>query len=228
MADSSNLSRNQIAEVLRECDLECGAELVLRVEVYLRFLSKWNSRMNLTGLRSSEEILRVLMAESFFAASLVENAEGSILDIGSGAGFPGLAMSVYRPEMQLVLLEPRKKRAAFLSALRRELGLSRVTVWGRKLEECSPGDFSTPPTVLTMRAVGAFSEVIGCGIHLLQGSRRVLLFSSIAGAEGIMGGIQSVLWSPPHSVRWNPQHVVLLGQVHGDVSRETLRTTGST
>ena len=168
------------------------------------------------------------MAESFFAATLVENAEGSILDIGAGAGFPGLAMAVYRPEMELVLLEPRKKRAAFLSALRRELGLSRVTLWGRKLEECVAGDFSTLPAVLTMRAVGRFSEVIGCGIRLLQGSRRVLLFSSIAGAEGIMEGIQNVLWSPPHAVRWNPQHVVLLGQVLGDVPRVTPTARGST
>ena len=119
--------------------------------------------MNLTGIRQPVDVLKILFAESFFAAVLVGDPQGAILDVGSGAGFPGLAMAVYRPELKLILLEPRKKRAAFLAALRRELGLAGVSVWNRRLEECVVADFSDLPTVLTMRAVGQISEVIEHG-----------------------------------------------------------------
>ena len=121
---SSPLTHAQINEILTDCGLECDSALVGRVEIYLSFLAKWNARMNLTAVQAPVDVLKTLLGESFFAAALVEEPEGPILDIGSGAGFPGLAMAVYRPELELILLEPRKKRAAFLAALRRELGLS--------------------------------------------------------------------------------------------------------
>ncbi len=119
MAAPSPLTHAQINDILSSCGLECDSALVGRVETYLRFLAKWNARMNLTAIRAPLDVVKILLAESFFAAVLVENPQGPILDIGSGAGFPGLAMAVYRPELELILLEPRKKRAAFLVALRR-------------------------------------------------------------------------------------------------------------
>jgi 16S rRNA (guanine527-N7)-methyltransferase len=138
LAAPSPFTQTQINEILTNCGLECDSALVGRAETYLRFLAKWNARMNLTAIQAPVDVLKILLAESFLAAGLVEEPKGPILDIGSGAGFPGLAMAVYRPELELILLEPRKKRAAFLAALRRELGLTAVAVWNRRLEECGP------------------------------------------------------------------------------------------
>ena len=136
------------------------------MQIYLRFLAKWNEKVNLTAIQNPLDVVKVLLAESFWAAVLVDDPKGPILDIGSGAGFPGLAMAVYRPELELVLLEPRKKRAAFLAALRREMGLAGVAVWNRRLEDCIPTDFSVLPTVLTMRAVGRIAKVVAAGVRL--------------------------------------------------------------
>jgi len=221
LAAPSPLSPAQVKEVLLSCGLASDSALVGRVGIYLKFLAKWNAQMNLTAIQAPLDVLKILLAESFFAAALVEEPKGPILDIGSGAGFPGLAMAVYRPELELILLEPRKKRAAFLAALRRELGLAGVVVCNRRLEECTPGDFSELPTVLTMRAVGATTEVVDCGIRFLQGSRRVLLFSSIQAAKATMEGMKGVCWRSPSPIPWNPDHLILLGQAR-DVPRETL------
>ena len=223
LAAPSHLSPAQIKEVLLSCGLASDPALVGRVETYLRFLTKWNARMNLTAIRAPRDVLRILLAESFLAAALVENPLGPILDIGSGAGFPGLAMAVYRPELKLILLEPRKKRAAFLAALRRELGLEGVKVWNRRLGECATSHFSELPAVLTMRAVGAIADVVECGVRLLQGSRSIVLFSSVQCAKATMEGVQEVCWRPPSPIPWNPDHLILLGQARGDVPRETLR-----
>jgi len=182
--------------------------------------------MNLTSIRSPVDVVKILFAESFFATGLAENPIGPILDIGSGAGFPGLAMAVYRPELDFVLLEPRKKRTAFLAALRRELGLARVSVWNRKLEECIASDFSEFPAVLTMRAVGSIAEVVERGAQFLQGDRRVLLFSSVQAARSTMEDVKRVCWQPEVPIPWNRPHVILLGRAMADVSRETLRSKG--
>ena len=217
MAAPSPFTQTQINEILTNCGLECDSALVGRVETYLRLLAKWNARMNLTAIQAPVDVLKILLAESFLAAVLVEEPKGPILDIGSGAGFPGMAMAVYRPELELILLEPRKKRAAFLGALRRELGLTGVAVWNRKLDECAPGDFSELPTVLTMRAVGAIAEVVDYGIRFLKGSRKVLLFSSIQTAKATMEGTKVVCWRPPTPIPWNPEHLILLGQARGEL-----------
>ena len=218
----SLLTSEQIGQILSNCGLECDSLLVERVQTYLQFLAKWNARMNLTAIQSPVDVLKTLFAESFFAAVLVADPKGAILDIGSGAGFPGLAMAVYRPELKLILLEPRKKRAAFLAALRRELGLTRVSVSNRRLEECVVADFSELPTVLTMRGIGPIAEVVGRGVPFLQGDRRVLLFSSVQAAKSTTDDLNWVRWRPASPIPWNTDHLILLGEVRADVPRETL------
>jgi 16S rRNA (guanine527-N7)-methyltransferase len=178
--------------------------------------------MNLTAIQSPVDVLKILFAESFFAAVLLGDPKGPILDIGSGAGFPGLAMALYRPELNLILLEPRKKRAAFLAALRRELGLGRVSVWNRRLEECVKADFSELPAVLTMRAVGGIGVVVERGARLLRGDRRILLFSSVQAAKATMEKVEGVCWQPQVPIPWDPAHLILLGHAVADVPRETL------
>lgn len=175
--------------------------------------------MNLTAIQSPVDVLKTLFAESFFAAVLVGDPQGPILDIGSGAGFPGLAMAVYRPELNLILLEPRRKRAAFLAALRRDLGLARVSVWNRRLEDCVKADFSELPAVLTMRAVGGIGAVVERGARLLRGDRRILLFSSVWAAGVTMESVEGVCWQAQVPMPWDPAHVILLGHaMHGGCS----------
>jgi 16S rRNA (guanine(527)-N(7))-methyltransferase RsmG len=210
-AKSSSLTAFEIQSILKDCALNASAALADAVRLYLTLLLKWNQRANLTALDQPASLLKTLFAESFYGATLLEPVDGPILDVGSGAGFPGMAMHLYRPELAVILLEPRKKRAAFLAAVRRELGLPTVTIWSRRLEDCHSDDFAAAPTVVTMRAVGGAAGLIRQAWPLLASRRKAVLFVSKGQVAGILKSWPQLDWSLAPTP-WNPRHVVLLGR----------------
>src|SRR5665213_2921666 len=81
---------------------------------YLDLLLKWNARTNLTAIRDPEEIVRRHFGESLFAARHLDPKTATLLDLGSGAGFPGLPIALLCPEIQVTLAESQNKKASFL------------------------------------------------------------------------------------------------------------------
>lgn len=108
--------------------------LVVREQlaVYLELLLKWNARMNLTAIRKPEEIVRRHFGESLFAGTHLGQC-GTLLDLGSGAGFPGVPIQLMRPDVKVTLAESQGKKAAFLREVVRELGLQ-TEVWAARVE----------------------------------------------------------------------------------------------
>jgi 16S rRNA (guanine527-N7)-methyltransferase len=110
--------------------------LCAQLSAYLDLLVKWNARTNLTAIREPEEMVRRHFGESLFAGvhlggRLREGA--TVLDFGSGAGFPGLPIQLLRPELQVTLAESQGKKASFLREAVRTLGLS-TEVWAGRVE----------------------------------------------------------------------------------------------
>ena len=101
-----------------------------RVRTYLRLLAKWNSRVNLTRLARTEDRLRFHFFESFWLAQRFLEPRHSIVDVGSGAGFPGLAMQLYYPNLSLTLIEKNFKKTVFLKEVARTLCLRARIVHG--------------------------------------------------------------------------------------------------
>src|SRR5438093_3504946 len=89
-------------------------------ETHYRLLQKWSRRMNLTGLKDEEAIVRRHFLEPLVAADLLEE-EGTLVDLGSGNGFPAVPLKILRPGLDLVLVESSEKKSAFLWAVVREL-----------------------------------------------------------------------------------------------------------
>jgi len=111
-----------------------------QLSVYLDLLLRWNARTNLTAIRDPEEIVRRHFGESLFAgvhlAPLLP-PPSTLLDFGSGAGFPGLPIQLLLPELQVTLAESQGKKASFLREAVRTLGL-RAEVWAKRVEEMPP------------------------------------------------------------------------------------------
>lgn len=135
----------KIDSILDSCGIVPPAGLSESIFAYLKLLEKWNRKLNLTGVYGLEELVRLHFAESFLGATLIQPGEGPILDVGSGAGFPGMAMKLILPGESIYLVESRVKRAAFLSTVRRELKLPGVTVVNHTLQQCQPQMFPSPP-----------------------------------------------------------------------------------
>ena len=102
---------------------------------YLQLLQKWNKKVNLTGIRSPEEAVRLHFLESFFAAKQLPSGYLRVVDVGSGAGFPGLAMKIVRPDLRVVLLDSRKKKVMFQKEVIRRLEIQHVSAYQLRLEE---------------------------------------------------------------------------------------------
>lgn len=99
----------------------------LMFEKYLRLLLKWNKTYNLTSITEIEEI-RIKHFEDSLAPLPFLPANARVLDIGTGAGFPGIPLKIARPELEVVLLDSQRKKIAFCEACIRELKLEKISV----------------------------------------------------------------------------------------------------
>ncbi len=102
---------------------------------YLNLLRKWQKSQRLVGSAEPGWIIENLFLDSLLFLGVLPARLGSLLDLGSGAGLPGIPIKIVRPEIQLVLLESRQRRASFLSSAVRELALERVSVVSGRAEE---------------------------------------------------------------------------------------------
>jgi 16S rRNA (guanine527-N7)-methyltransferase len=107
-------------------------DLYTQLQSYLDVILKWNSRLNLTSIREPEQIVRRHFGESLFAGLRLGSCD-SLLDLGSGAGFPGIPIQLLRPELPVTLAESRARKAAFLHEVIRTLNLG-TEVWAHRAE----------------------------------------------------------------------------------------------
>ena len=110
-------------------------EEVSQFEVYLQELTKWNEKTNLTGHKDEKSVISNLFIDSLAFLNVVkEKIRGSILDIGTGAGFPGLVIKIAEPSPSLTLVEPNLKKVSFLHHIIGTLGLKDVNVESKRIE----------------------------------------------------------------------------------------------
>jgi len=107
--------------------------LVTQLSLYLDLLLKWNAHTNLTAIRDPEEIVRRHFGESLFAARHLPKSATTLLDFGSGAGFPGLPIALLRPDIHVTLAESQNKKSTFLREAVRILHLS-TEIWPKRVE----------------------------------------------------------------------------------------------
>jgi 16S rRNA (guanine527-N7)-methyltransferase len=143
------LSESAIAELLIPYLPNIPSGLCSQLSTYLDLLLKWNARTNLTAIREPEEIVRRHFGESLFAGRHLDPGTTTLLDFGSGAGFPGLPIALFRPEIAITLAESQNKKATFLREVIRTLNLS-TEVWPNRVEAMPA---SRRFDVVTLRAV---------------------------------------------------------------------------
>jgi 16S rRNA (guanine527-N7)-methyltransferase len=176
------LSESEIADLLVPYLPDAPATLLSQLSVYLDLLLKWNARTNLTAIRDPREIVRRHFGESVFAARYLDPDTPTLLDFGSGAGFPGLPIALFRPDIQVTLAESQNKKATFLRETVRTLNLG-AEVWPARVESM-PADrrFHT----VTLRAVDNIEAALPVAMtRIAPGGRLVLLTTAAhAPAEG--------------------------------------------
>jgi 16S rRNA (guanine527-N7)-methyltransferase len=148
-----------------------SAELLERLERYLHLLVRWNARINLTSVRSELGIIQRHFGESLFAANHVPRGTSTLLDHGSGGGFPGIPIALARPEIDVTLAESTRKKAAFLMEAVRELGVT-ATIHSGRTEDMPPGlNFDC----VAMRAVDRADAAVPAGADRVKSGGCLLI-----------------------------------------------------
>ena len=116
--------KSDIVSTGEEYGISLSLEQVDRSISYINLLRRWNRRISLTSVADDRELIRYHLFEGFFADKKLPFFPGSLADIGSGAGFPGIPMHIMQPERETFYIEKSLKKATFLSSVLRELSLS--------------------------------------------------------------------------------------------------------
>lgn len=168
-----------------------------RFDVYARLLVEWNEKINLTAITDPEGIVLKHFADSLAAAPLMPKSFFSLIDVGTGAGFPGVPLAILRDDVELTLLDSLNKRLIFLEELCRAVGVNATLVHARAEEAGRNSALREHFDVATARAVAemtALSELclplvkVGGRFVALKGPDGAREAESAATAVKVLGG----------------------------------------
>src|SRR5437660_10934027 len=163
-----------IRRALTEFSLPAYDDQVLQIQQYMKILLTWNEKVNLTAIRGPLEILHRHFCECMYAAEAISLEKGRLADVGSGGGFPGLALKIIRPGLQVFLVESNIKKVTFLAEVIRELGLNGAQVLARRYEEL--GEEIAPLDYVCSRALGDFPAFLEWARSEQIAAKRVILW----------------------------------------------------
>jgi 16S rRNA (guanine527-N7)-methyltransferase len=217
------------AAVLSEAQLR-------NISIYVDLLLRWNARVNLTAVRAAEEIVTRHFGESLFVALHLfpfntpagitapesrprpqsgvaaerSSAEAitDIADLGAGAGFPGLPIKIWNPELKLTLIESHQKKATFLREVIRALTLTDVDVFAGRAE-----NFGGQARLVTLRAVERFELALSTALRLVVPGGRLALLVGRAQLGRIHQLVSSIAWSEPLSIPLSANRILLVGSL---------------
>ena len=129
------MNLNEFEQALKKRNILLTDKQLQQFDQYAKYLKEYNEKINLTAIDEYEEVLE----KHFYDCLLLidRKLEGTLVDVGSGAGFPGVVLKIALPELNVLLLEPIKKRCVFLSSLIEKLGLNKIEVVNDRAEEYS-------------------------------------------------------------------------------------------
>jgi 16S rRNA (guanine527-N7)-methyltransferase len=189
---------------MKKPPLPAGA--AAQLEAFLALLLQWNARMNLTAVRDAEGIVQRHFAESLFAAENIPAAVATLLDFGSGAGFPGIPIGIARPELAVTLAESQGKKAAFLREAVRTLGL-RAEVWDRRVEQM-PAERVFD--AVTLRAVDKMPEACRLAAPRLAAGGWLAVFTTHA-TEAALDELPGIRWTESLPIPGSRQEILRTG-----------------
>lgn len=202
------LSAEVINKALREFQLQITPEQVASIQRYMSMLLAWNEKVNLTAIRDPVEVLYRHFCESMYAAVAVPLSAGRLADVGSGGGFPGLALKIARPDLHVFLIESNVKKATFLAEVVRELDLTDTRVLVSRYEEL--GEEVAPLDFVCSRALGEFDKFLSWARSERVAASQAVLWVGGRDIDEIKK-LVGWTWREPVSVPHSLQRFLLVG-----------------
>lgn len=210
---------HRLNELLIQADSEVIDESTAdKFASYMALLLRWNAKTNLTSIRDEEGIRSRHFVESILCAQNIPKNITSLLDFGSGAGFPGLPIALIRKEISVTLAESQNKKAAFLREAVRTLCLTTQVHAGRAQ------DLPQTYDCVTLRAVDNMDQAIPAAVKLISPEGWLSVMTTVEESSSIQAlanqftsDINPFFWSAPISLPKNTNRILILGQRKSDL-----------
>ena len=209
----TDIGAKQICDALSSFGISADQDKVVKIRDYTLLLLKWNRTISLTTVTNPAEIVGRHFGESVFASKLIDMVQCRLVDIGTGAGFPGLALKIFCPGLRLTLIESNKKKCAFLSEVVRTLGLSDVEICNDRFEEIRPENVQA--NFITSRAVGDFKQILKWSKIALVHRGHVIFWVGSEDSTRI-ASTPNWIWQPAVRIPDSQRRFVLIGRPNDD------------
>ncbi|MDD6848132.1 MAG: 16S rRNA (guanine(527)-N(7))-methyltransferase RsmG [Oscillospiraceae bacterium] len=152
--------KNYLSDALEKLNIEISHTQLSQFERYFNLLVEWNSKINLTRITQPEEVAVKHFADSLTLLKYVDvKTNARLVDVGTGAGFPGIPIKIMRPDINLTLLDSLNKRLVFLEEVCNSIGIDAEFVHTRAEQGGADGDFREKFDVVTSRAVARLNTL---------------------------------------------------------------------
>ena len=152
-----------LIEGLQRMALKLSDQMIDQLMTYLNLVEKWNRVYNLTAIRERDEMIKLHFLDSLSILNHVHVK--NILDIGSGAGFPGIVLAITKPELKVTVMDSVNKKTTFMQQVKSELALTNLDVVNSRVEDYQP---ITLFEVVTSRAFSNLKNMMSLTQHTLQ------------------------------------------------------------
>lgn len=170
--------QSELSDGLQQMQLDLSAHQQHQLLEYLQLLVKWNSVFNLTAIRDPDEMVSRQLLDSLSILPWVRGT--NVLDVGTGAGLPGIPLAIALPEIDFTLLDSNGKKTRFLQQVAAQLGLNNVRVVNQRVESFSDAKGFD---IITSRAFSALVDFITGTRHLLAAGGAWLAMKGLADKE---------------------------------------------
>ncbi len=208
-ASNIELKDREIREALAPFSILPSDDQIGKIRDYVQLLLKWNRSISLTAVKDPIEIVARHFGESIFASKLLPVENCRLADVGTGAGFPGLALKIACPTIHLILIESNKKKCAFLSEVIRILGLTDVEVRADRFEQIRPEAIEA--NLITSRAVGEFKQLLRWSTNALAHRGHLMLWVGAEDSTRISSN-GGWTWQPPVRIPDSQRRFILIGR----------------
>ena len=162
------MNQNNFIEEVEKLGIEVSEDKLSKLEKYYELLIEYNKFMNLTGITKKEDVYLKHFYDSLTISKSIDlNKENSLCDLGSGAGFPGIVLKIFYPDLNVTLIDSLKKRINFLNKVIEELDLKKIETIHIRIEDYAK-DNAEKFDVVTARAVAPLNILLELGINLLK------------------------------------------------------------
>lgn len=177
------MNKNEFIEELKKLNIKVTDEMLEKLDIYCNFLLEYNKHTNLTAIKEENDIYLKHFYDSLTLTKVIDlNEYNTLLDIGSGAGFPGMVLKIFFPHLKVYLVDSNNKKCKFLLELKEKLNVDNLEVYNNRIENLY-SEFLNSIDIVTARAVTNLPVLTELAIPLVKANKYFIAMKGNAEEE---------------------------------------------